>query len=144
MGVAMTYELKMPILGFESTTQIRLERIDDVFSKIHSCDGDKPFEMVLINPFSLCKYEFTIPTAEEKLLDLDESRDERIEVYCVVVVQQPIENSVVNLLSPFVFNPTNATCVQITTLPVAEYPQFSQVKPLSAFLSDEILQSLKK
>ncbi len=140
----MTYELKMPILGFDDTTKVELEKIDETFSRIRSLDGSNTFEIILINPFSLCNYDFTIPTADEKLLDLDEKRGDKVEVYCVVVVQKPIENSIVNLMSPFVFNPSNATCLQITTLPVAQYPQFSKVQPLKEFLSEEILQSLNK
>lgn len=140
----MTYTLKMPILGFEDVEKIELEKIDETFSKIRSLDGTRSFEIILINPFSLCDYAFTIPTADERLLDLDESRGDRVEVYCVVVIQKPIQNSVVNLMSPFVFNPANASCLQVTTLPVTEYPQFSKVQPLKDFLSDEVLATLAR
>lgn len=140
----MTYELKMPILGFDDVTKVELEQIDETFSKLRSLDGERPFEITLVNPFSLCEYNFTIPTADEKLLDLDETRGDKVLVFCVVVVQKPIENSIVNLMAPFVFNPSNASCLQITTLPVAEYPQFSKVQPLKEFLSPEILQTLSK
>ncbi len=139
----MTYELKMPILGFDAT-KIELEKIDETFSKIRGLDGKQPFEITLINPFSLCDYAFTIPTADERLLDLDESRGDKVEVYCVIVLQKPIENSVVNLMAPFVFNPANACALQVTTLPVAEYPQFSKVLPLKEFLSKEILETLNR
>ncbi|BDB63725.1 flagellar assembly protein FliW [Helicobacter magdeburgensis] len=140
----MTYELKMPILGFDDVTKVELEQIDETFSKLRSLDGTRPFEITLVNPFSLCEYNFTIPTADEKLLDLDETRGDKVLVFCVVVVQKPIENSIVNLMAPFVFNPSNASCLQVTTLPVAEYPQFSKVQPLKEFLSPEILQTLSK
>nr|WP_317404377.1 flagellar assembly protein FliW [uncultured Helicobacter sp.] len=140
----MTYELKMPILGFDDVSRVELEQIDETFSKLRSLDGTRPFEITLVNPFSLCEYNFTIPTADEKLLDLDETRGDKVLVFCVVVVQKPIENSIVNLMAPFVFNPSNASCLQVTTLPVAEYPQFSKVQPLKEFLSPEILQTLSK
>ena len=140
----MTYELKMPILGFDDVTKVELEQIDETFSKLRSLDGTRPFEITLVNPFSLCEYNFTIPTADEKLLDLDETRGDKVLVFCVVVVQKPIQNSIVNLMAPFVFNPSNASCLQVTTLPVAEYPQFSKVQPLKEFLSPEILQTLSK
>ena len=134
----------MPILGFDDVTKVELEQIDETFSKLRSLDGTRPFEITLVNPFSLCEYNFTIPTADEKLLDLDETRGDKVLVFCVVVVQKPIENSIVNLMAPFVFNPSNASCLQVTTLPVAEYPQFSKVQPLKEFLSPEILQTLSK
>ncbi|TLD96801.1 flagellar assembly protein FliW [Helicobacter jaachi] len=140
----MTYELKMPILGFDDVTKVELEKIDETFSKIRSLDGERSFEITLVNPFSLCDYAFTIPTADERLLDLDEKRGDKVEVYCVVVVQKPIENSIVNLMAPFVFNPANASALQVTTLPVAEYPQFSKVQPLKEFLSQEVLETLNK
>ena len=94
----MTYELKMPILGFDDVTKVELEQIDETFSKLRSLDGTRPFEITLVNPFSLCEYNFTIPTADEKLLDLDETRGDKVLVFCVVVVQKPIENSIVNLI----------------------------------------------
>lgn len=140
----MIYTLKMPILGFDDVTQVRLERLDESFSKLINVDGERGFEITLINPFSICDYAFEIPTAEELLLDLNQNRGDKVEVLCVVVLQNPIENSVVNLMAPFVFNPNNATALQITTLPVAEYPQFSKVQPLREFLSSEILNSLQK
>ncbi len=141
----MTYELKMPILGFDDVKKIELEKIDETFSKIRALDGSTPFEMILVNPFSLLSnYDVTIPTADEKLLDLDESRGDKVELYCVVVVQKPIENSIVNLIATFVFNPANGFCLQVTTLPVAQYPQFSKVQPLKEFLSNEILQTLNQ
>lgn len=140
----MTYELKMPILGFDDVSKVELEQIDETFSKLRSLDGERPFEITLVNPFSLCEYSFTIPTADEKLLDLDETRGDKVLVFCVVVMQKPIENSIVNLMAPFVFNPSNTSCLQVTTLPVAEYPQFSKVQPLKEFLSPEILKTLSR
>lgn len=142
-GEAMIYTLKMPILGFDDVTQVRLEKIDETFSKIYAVDGKNKFEITLINPFSLCDYDITIPTADERLLDLSEERGDKVEVYCVVVIQKPIEDSVVNLIAPFVFNPANATALQVTTIPVANYPQFSQVKPLKEFLSAENLKNIE-
>ena len=79
----MTYELKMPILGFDDVSRVELEQIDETFSKLRSLDGTRPFEITLVNPFSLCEYNFTIPTADEKLLDLDETRDDKVLVFVV-------------------------------------------------------------
>jgi len=141
-GEVMIYTLKMPILGFDDVTQVRLEKIDETFSKIYALDGSNKFEMTLVNPFSLCDYDIVIPTADERLLDLSEERGDKVEVYCVVVIQKPIIDSVVNLIAPFIFNPANATALQVTTLSVAEYPQFNQVKPLKEFLPPEMLKNL--
>ena len=57
----MTYELKMPILGFDDVTKVELEQIDETFSKLRSLDGTRPFEITLVNPFANTTSPFQPP-----------------------------------------------------------------------------------
>ena len=137
----MVFDVKSPILGFENVTKMKLEKIDDLFMKLYNVDGEVP-HFTLVNPFLLREYEFDVPSSIKILLDLENAKN--LLIANIMVIQKPIENSIVNLIAPFVFNPANGFCLQVTTLPVAQYPQFSKVQPLKEFLSNEILQTLNQ
>ncbi|WP_066388975.1 flagellar assembly protein FliW [Helicobacter himalayensis] len=135
----MQYEVKSPILGFENVVQVEFEKIDDVFCRISALDGS--MGLILINPYALLKeYNFSIPTATELMLDLKQS--DKIEVYCVLVVQSPIEDSQVSFLSPIVFNPSKKYIAQVV-LNLKDYPSFGITKPIKEFLPKELLESLR-
>ncbi|CBG39455.1 flagellar assembly protein FliW [Helicobacter mustelae] len=126
----MRYILKSPILGFEHITEIELEKIDSLFAKISN--QKEQFEIFLANPHALCEYSFEIPKYVELLLDLE--KDSRLEVYCVMILQKDLENSLVNFLAPIVFNTENKKAAQIA-LSMLDYPHFSLHAPLSSFVT---------
>ena len=137
----MEYEVKSPILGFEDVLSVELESIDETFARLKAVDG--AFEMTLINPYVLLKqYNFTIPTALQILLELEEGRDQ-VEVYCPLVLQTPVQDSEVGFSSPFVFNPTKKYVAQVS-LDIREYPELGITQPIKAFLPKELLESLAK
>lgn len=137
----MVYEVKSPILGFENVQSVELQPMDEIFSHLKATDGS--FEMTLINPYVLLKeYNFVIPTALQILLELEEGRD-KVEVYCPLVLQNPVQDSEVGFSSPFVFNPTKAYVAQIS-LDIREYPELGITQPIKAFLPQELLESFAK
>ena len=137
----MVYEVKSPILGFENVQNVELENIDETFVRLRAMDNT--FEMTLINPYVLLKeYNFTIPTALQILLELEEGRD-KVEVYCPLVLQNPVQDSEVGFSSPFVFNPVKGYVAQVS-LDIREYPELGITKPIKAFLPQELLESLSK
>ncbi|HIV48312.1 flagellar assembly protein FliW [uncultured Helicobacter sp.] len=137
----MVYEVKSPILGFENVQNVELENIDETFVRLRAMDNT--FEMTLINPYVLLKeYNFTIPTALQILLELEEGRD-KVEVYCPLVLQNPVQDSEVGFSSPFVFNPAKGYVAQVS-LDIREYPELGITKPIKAFLPQELLESLGK
>lgn len=137
----MVYEVKSPILGFENVQNVELENIDETFVRLRAMDNT--FEMTLINPYVLLKeYNFTIPTALQILLELEEGRD-KVEVYCPLVLQTPVQDSEVGFSSPFVFNPAKGYVAQVS-LDIREYPELGITKPIKAFLPQELLESLGK
>lgn len=128
----MTYELKSPILGFEDVNNVVLEERDEVFAKIKSVE--KPYiELNLVNPYALREYSFDIPKYVSLLLDITDKSN--LLVYCVLVLQNPIENSKVNFLAPIVFNKDNQTAAQLA-LSVKEYPHFKVADDIKQYIDN--------
>lgn len=125
----MIYQIKAPILGFEHITGVELTRLDEYFAKIAS--DDKSLEMMLVNPYSLREYSFTIPRYIEMLLGLD--RDSSVLVYCIVILQRDLEESMVNFLAPLIFNTKDKVAGQVA-LSMMDYPDFGFKDTLKSFL----------
>lgn len=124
-----TYELKAPILGFEYIKHIELEKIDDFFAK--AVDREHDISFMLINPYNLREYSFTIPKYIELLLDLN--KDSALLVYCIMVLKKDIEESTINFLAPLIFNKDLKLAAQIA-LSMMDYPNFGFKDPLKFFL----------
>lgn len=133
----MRYAIKAPILGFEYISSVELVKIDEYFSKIIAQSDDTSrevahnIEMMLVNPYTLREYSFIIPKYIESLLEIDNTS--RLEVYCIVVLQRNVEDSMVNFLAPLVFNTANKTAGQIA-LSMIEYPDFGFKESLKSFM----------
>ncbi len=106
----MLFDLKAPLLGFESIKQMELQKIDEVFMRLKTPDADEP-SFTLINPFVLRDYAFEIPTALQNAMEIDDSSN--LLIFNIIVVQTPIENSFVNFVAPLVFNTDNHTMAQM-------------------------------
>lgn len=129
----MIFEVKSPILGFESVTKMKLEKLDDLFMKLCNVDGSVP-HFTLVNPFLLREYEFEVPASIKILLDLETSKN--LLIANIMVIQQPIENSTINFLAPLVFNFDNATMGQVV-LDSTQYPFYSLNDPIGRFYNKD-------
>jgi flagellar assembly factor FliW len=105
----MIYEVKKPILGFENVLKVSLEEIDGLFSTLKAIDSPVP-SFTLVNPYQLREYSFDIPKDVQVLLDINENSN--ILVYNVVVLHNPITESVINFKAPLIFNKDNGTMAQ--------------------------------
>jgi len=105
----MIYEVKKPILGFEHVLKVELEEIDPLFATLRSVDAEVP-NFTLVNPYQLREYSFDIPKDVEVLLDIKE--DSQILVFNVVVLHNPMTESIVNFKAPLIFNKDNGTMAQ--------------------------------
>lgn len=105
----MVYEVKKPILGFEDVLKVEFEEIDALFATLKAVDKDIP-TFTLVNPYQLREYSFDIPKDVQVLLDINENSN--VLVYNIVVLHNPITESVVNFKAPLVFNKDNATMAQ--------------------------------
>jgi flagellar assembly factor FliW len=106
----MKFLVKKPIPGFENINEVELQKIDDIFAILKDGNGNVLF--TLVNPFMLREdFDFEVPADIKVLLDLNENSD--VDVYCNVVMKEPITEAIVNFKAPFIFNKTNNTMAQV-------------------------------
>jgi len=125
----MKFSVKAPILGFESIKNVELEKVDDFFFKLKSCDDETVF--MLINPFLLRDYDFTVPEYFKNLLNLRE--DSKPLVFNIMIVSTPIETSVVNFIAPLVFNAEEKSVAQVL-LDGSKYKEYGLTEKISNYL----------
>ena len=126
----MIFSVKTPILGFEQIKNVELEKIDDFFYKLKSCDDETVF--MLINPFLLRNYDFVVPEYFKNILELDENSKPL--VYNIMIVSKPIENSVINFIAPLVFNKDKGNMAQVL-LDANRYKEYGIMENISDYLS---------
>jgi flagellar assembly factor FliW len=127
-GFFMKFDICVPILGFENVKQVTLEKIDDIFMRMQSAE-DKYITFTLINPFALRDYDFEIPDNTQQLLGID--KNSNLIVLNIVLIQSPIEDSVVNFIGPMVFNTDNNKAAQII---LSESTKYGVAEKISNFL----------
>ncbi len=130
----MEFEVKSPILGFESVRTVKLEKIDDLFMKLNNAHADMPI-FTLVNPFLLREYDFEVPLATKLLLDLKD--DTNLLVLNIMIIHTPLENSTINFLAPVIFNFDNKTMGQVV-LESNRYPNYGLAEVISSFFSEDI------
>ncbi|MEY4503919.1 MAG: putative flagellar assembly factor FliW 1 [Pseudomonadota bacterium] len=128
--MSLIFEVKSPILGFEDLQTVELKKIDEFFSSIKSVE--KPLTaFTVVNPYELREYSFDLPVTIKILLDIKDGS--KLEVFNIVVLQNPIEKSLINFLAPIVFNYDNMTMGQVVLEQLA-YPEFSFAQEFSQFI----------
>jgi len=124
----MIFDLVMPIKGFENLKQVELEKIDDIFMKMRDVDNEY-ISFTLIDPFVLRDYDFEVPTNIQELLEIDENSN--ILVQNIVLLQKPIEDSMVNFIGPLLFNTDTKKAAQII---LSESNEYGVAEKISDFL----------
>ena len=124
----MKFDICVPLLGFEDVKEVELQKIDDVFMKMQSTT-DKHISFTLINPFILREYDFEIPDSTQSLLEAKE--DSNLLILNIVLIQTPIEDSIVNFVGPLIFNTDNNKAAQVILNNSKEY---SVAEKISTFL----------
>ena len=130
----MQFELKLPLLGFESIKTMTLTKIDDIFMQLENSEGDKTPSFTLINPFALKAYEIDIPESTQNLLEITE--ESNVLIFNVVVIQTPLDHSTVNFVAPFIFNTDNQTMVQFI-IDAKSLQEHGMAEPISDFMNKE-------
>ena len=125
----MKFDIQVPLLGFEDVKQVNLEKIDDIFMKMQSLDNEH-ISFTLIDPFVLREYDFEIPDSTQELLEV--TKDSNILILNIVLIQTPIEDSVINFIGPLVFNTDNNKAAQII---LQDSIQYGVAEKISTFLS---------
>ncbi len=125
----MKFDVSVPLLGFENVKQVELNKIDEIFMKMKSCN-DEYISFTLINPFILREYDFDIPKTIQELLEIDDKSN--LLILNIVLLQTPVEASVVNFIGPLVFNTDNNKMAQII---LAESTNYGVAEKISTFLN---------
>ena len=125
----MTFDVKSPIPGFDQIKKVELEKIDDFFMQLKSCDDDTIF--MLINPFLVREYDFIVPDYFKNLLELEENSNTL--VLNIMIVSTPIETSVVNFIAPLVFNTDKGSVAQVL-LDNNKYKEYGIMENISNYL----------
>jgi flagellar assembly factor FliW len=121
----MKYKVVLPILGFESVKEFRLEELDGGFFSLKS----KEVTFTLVNPFILRDdYAFEISEEEQKKLNLKE--DSNYFVLNIVILNEPFLDSTVNFAAPLIFNSDKKILGQVV---LDEY-NFGLMEPLKKFV----------
>jgi flagellar assembly factor FliW len=124
----MKFDMSVPLLGFEKIKQVELQKIDDIFMKMVSCE-EEHISFTLIDPFVLREYDFEVPNNIKNMMEIDEKSN--ILILNIVLIQTPIENSVVNFIGPIIFNTDNNKAAQVI---LAESTKYGVAEKISTFL----------
>jgi flagellar assembly factor FliW len=125
----MAYEIKSPILGFEETKKVEIDEIDPLFSSITDIDN-KNISFTLVNPFLLRPYDFEISDETKEMLHINE--DSKISVYNILLIQKPLQKSLINFLAPIIINHDTKELAQIILDP-KEYPEYGMAEKIEDF-----------
>ncbi len=123
----MQIKVASPILGFETIKNFELEKIDDFFYRLRN--GEIVF--TLIEPGKVRDYVFDLPPFYAQRLEASDEAD--LLVLSILILQEPIENSVINFLAPVVINRKKGLLVQVP-LDEQHYPDYSLAEPIGSYL----------
>jgi len=124
----MKFDVSVPLLGFENIKEVELQKIDDIFMRMVSTE-DEHISFTLVDPFVLRDYDFEVQQKTQELLEIDEKSN--IIILNIVLIQTPIEDSVVNFIGPLIFNTDNHKMAQII---LNESTTYGVAEKISAFL----------
>jgi len=114
----MKFDMVTPLLGFEDIKQVELQKIDDIFMRMQSV-LDENISFTLVNPYVLREYDFEVPKNLKEELEI--TVDSNILIYNILLIQNPIEDSIVNFIGPLVFNSDVNKAAQIILTDAKEY-----------------------
>ncbi len=123
----MQLRVAVPIPGFEKIMKYELTQLDDFF---YTLSGEN-ISFTLIDPAKIREYRFDLPEGYAKKLEVEEG--DRIRSFAMMVLQEPIEQSMVNFLAPVVINETKGLVAQVV-LDEQKYPHFSLAEPIGNYL----------
>lgn len=118
------YKIVLPILGFENNEKLDIEKIDEHFSYLKLEDGSK-ISIVNINILSRVSFDFEIDQVSLDKLKI-KSKDD-FSTYFILVSQNPVEHSIINLVAPIFVNEKERL--------VGQYVTSEKVEPYLASLN---------
>ncbi|RXJ83686.1 flagellar assembly protein FliW [Arcobacter cloacae] len=118
------YSIVLPIAGFEDFKSLTIEKIDD-FASFLVFDEKTKIAVVNINYLNKVKFDFQID--QEVLEKMNIKSKDDFDIYFCVVSQEPVENSIINLISPIFINEKDKLVGQYITVEKVD-PLFASIK----------------
>ena len=118
------YKIVLPILGFENFQSLSVEKIDEFFSFL-VFDKNTKVTVVNINVLNKVSFDFKIDDKALEALKI-KSKDD-FSTYFILVSQEPVEHSIINLVAPIFINEKEKL--------VGQYVTSEKVEPYLASLN---------
>ncbi len=125
----MSYKVKGEILGFQDTKEVDINEIDPLFSTMIDTNNEN-ISFTLVDPFLLRDYSIDIPLDVKELLEIDENS--QVGVYNILIIQKPLEKSVINFLAPIVINLDKKVLTQVILEP-KKHPDYGMAETIESF-----------
>ncbi|MDH4944883.1 flagellar assembly protein FliW [Sulfurimonas sp. C5] len=125
----MAYQIKGTLYGFENTSNVEIKEIDELFSTMVDVN-DENISFTLIRPNLLREYAFDLPADVKALLEINENST--VSVYNILIIQKPLEKSIINFLAPIVINLDNNYLAQAILDP-KKYPDYGMAESIESF-----------
>jgi flagellar assembly factor FliW len=125
----MSYEVKGEILGFDKTKKVEINEIDSLFYTMID-EENRNISFTLVNPFLLRDYTIDIPLETKTLLDIDDTT--QIGVYNTLIIQKPLEKSLINFLAPIIVNFDKKLLAQVILDP-RKHPDYGMAEKIETF-----------
>ncbi len=125
----MSYEIKSPILGFDTIMNVEIKETDEMFSTMYDAKN-KDISFTIVNPYLLREYSFDVPIDVRILLDIKD--DSSLSVYNIALIQNPLESSTINFLAPIIMNNDNKRIAQVV-LNKESHPDFGMAESIESF-----------
>jgi flagellar assembly factor FliW len=97
------FRIELPLLGFENIKELDIESIDSNFSTlVLNKEKNLNINLVNISYFKKADFNFNIDDDTLEKMHIHELND--FKIFFCVVMQKPIEDSIVNLAAPILIN----------------------------------------
>ena len=120
----MNFTVVSPILGFDTIKEVTFSEVDDFFSRLDK----EGVSFILVNPSRLREYSVQIPQFYKNALKIEEGDD--IRVYCTMIVDSVVENSMINFAAPMILNHSKSLLAQVAL----DDPNFGMAESISEYL----------
>lgn len=97
------YKIELPLLGFEDIKELDIKSLDNNFITLElNKQKNLQINLVSIDYFKESTFDFNIE--DETLEKMHIKKREDFKIFFCVVMQKPIEDSIVNLAAPVLIN----------------------------------------
>ncbi len=97
------YKIELPLLGFEDIKELEIKSLDNNFITIElNKEKNLNINLVNIDYFKEADFNFNIDDDTLEKMNIKELKD--FKIFFCIVMQKPIEDSIVNLAAPILIN----------------------------------------